>query len=550
VPAAAMTASMACAACGEDAPPGFRLLGWKPATVLGADAWRCPDCWVPYPKQHQFLSLGCFEALYGGAAGGGKSDALLMDAVWPVLQDMQLAAAGQKRRRYGSKYMALLLRREMEDLKKSLIPRSRQLYPRLGGKYNENDKKWTFPGGEVVFFGHAQHEHDIEQYQGAAFCYVGFDELTTFTEYQYKYMMSRVRSAHGIPCYLRSATNPGGIGHAWVRRRWVAWLGVSLEERGEDGAGAPTAKPTEVLHFVREGEDDERAIGGEEARELRRARDAAPTQAEREAMPLALGRTFVPATLRDNPSLADDGRYARSLEELDRVTRARLRDGDWDAKESPGELFQRHWFPVVDRDAVPAEVVRVRVWDRAATEPSAQNTDPDWTAGVLIAVDRDGIYYIEDIRRFRRRPHGVMNAVLATAEQDGQGVMIIIIRDPAQAGKAEALSYITALAGYTVFARKEEGDKVTRAKPFSAQAEAGNVKVVRGAWNPAFFAEAEQFPGGKKDQIDASSMGFNEITMAARRARWFRRPVVPAASSTAQPERVASAPVAADDDDE
>lgn len=433
---------------------------------------KCAVCWEPSPgPQARFLSLTCFEALYGGAAGGGKSDALLVDAVRYV------------GRGYGTNYKALLLRREFPDLEKSLIVRSRQLYPILGGVPRNDGKEWRFPGGEVVYFGHAQHERDIEQYQGAEFQFVGFDELTTFTEYQYTYIISRIRSARGVPTRLRAATNPGGVGHDWVFRRFGAWL---------DPKSAVKAEPGQVLYFVRA--DD---------RELVVAKGTAG----------AAGRTFVPARLEDNKYLSVDGQYERGLAELDKVTRERLRNGDWLIQPSKGAYFKRGYFDFVD--VAPADVIdRVRRWDLAATEPKP-GRDPDWTVGLKMSKSRDGVYYVEDVTRFRESPHKVEFGIRSTAEMDGQRCRIMIPQDPGQAGKAQVAYYVRSLAGFDVRGLPETGDKVTRAQPVSAQCEARNVKLVRGAWNDDFIRELEAFPeGAHDDQVDAFANAFTALINA------------------------------------
>jgi len=420
-----------------------------------------PDDWLPNPgPQARFLSLTCFEALYGGAAGGGKSDALLVDAIRYV------------GRGYGTDYSALLLRREIPDLEKSLIIRSHDLYPRIGGRYNEVKKTWRFPGGERIYFGHMQHERDRLQYQGAAFQFVGFDEVTSFTETQYTYLISRLRSARGVPRRLRSATNPGGEGHEWVFRRFGAWL---------DPEAGFRAAPSEVVYFVKDG-DAERPVP-------KGTKDA-------------LGRVFVPARLADNPYLAADGQYDRALGELDAVTRKQLREGDWLIKPAAGLYFKRTYFDIVD--AAPADAIRVRHWDRAATEPE-KGKDPDWTVGLKLAKSRDGVYFVEHVERFRESPLGVEQAIKATASQDGKRCMVHLAKDPGAAGKFEAEYYVRALDGYDVRAESETGDKLTRAQPVSAQAEARNIKLVRGAWNEAFIRELERFPtqGVHDDQVDA-----------------------------------------------
>jgi predicted phage terminase large subunit-like protein len=450
----------------------------------------CAVCWEPQSApQRRFLSLTCREALYGGAAGGGKSDSLLVDAVRYV------------GRGYGTKYSALLLRREFPELETTLIARSWDLYPRLGGRYNEQKKVWRFPAGEKVHFGHLQHAGDVMQYSGAAFCFIGFDELTTFLESQYKFLISRLRSAHGIPLRLRGATNPGGEGHDWVFKRFRPWLDTRAEY---DGC---RAIPGEVVYFVRDPADPskEYSVSRDEALCLLSAREAEGSAARREAMPHPLGRTFVPAKLEDNPFLYNDGEYARGLAELDLVTRERLRGGNWLIKPARGLLFRADWFQLVP--AAPADGLRIRYWDRAATEVTP-GKDPDWTVGVRM-VKHEGKYYVDDVVRFRGSPAQVEARIKQTAELDGRGCRVGIEQDPGSAGKFEAEYYIRALAGYDVRAYPVTKDKVTRAQPCSAQAEAKNVCLVVGKWTEAFIQEAEQFPeGSHDDQVDALSGAF------------------------------------------
>lgn len=210
----------------------------------------------PHPPQAAFLLLEHREALYGGAAGGGKSDALLMAA----LQYVDVPG-----------YSAILFRRTFADLALpgALMDRAEQWLRGTDARWNDRDKTWTFPSGATLTFGYLEHEGDKYRYQGAEFQFVGFDELTQFTETQYRYLFSRLRRLQGseVPIRMRGATNPGGDGHQWVHARFLV-------------AGA------------------------------------------------AEGRVFVPAKLDDNPSL-DREEYVQSLSELDEVTRRHLLDGDW-----------------------------------------------------------------------------------------------------------------------------------------------------------------------------------------------------------------------------
>lgn len=171
-----------------------------------------------------------------------------------------------------------------------------------------------------------------------------------------------------------------------------------------------------------------------------------------------------------------------------------------------GALFRREWFGIVD--VAPKCASIVRHWDRAATEKKS-TSDPDWTAGVKIGRTRDGQLFILDVVRFRGSPLDVRRRMLNVAQQDGRHVRISIEQEPGAAGVADAADTVRHLAGFDVRISKTSTSKELRASPLSAQAEAGNVRVVRGLWNAAFLDEIEQFPGGRfDDQVDAAAGAF------------------------------------------
>lgn len=240
-----------------------------------------PDEYIPQkptPRQKLFLDLeDKLEVFYGGAAGGGKSSALLMAALKYV---------------HIPNYAALLLRRSYTDLSLpgALMDRAHQW---LHGKahWSGMEKKWTFPSGATLTFGYLANENDKFQYQGSELQYIGFDELSQFTETQYTYLFSRLRRLKdgNVPLRMRSGSNPGGLGALWVRDRFIPddfTPEFALEER--------------VWEKI--GEDPE--TGEDQV------------------------RYFVPARLDDNPHL-DQHEYDLSLRNLDPVTRAQLRRGDW-----------------------------------------------------------------------------------------------------------------------------------------------------------------------------------------------------------------------------
>ncbi|MGB1561563.1 MAG: phage terminase large subunit [Sinimarinibacterium flocculans] len=184
--------------------------------------------------------------------------------------------------------------------------------------------------------------------------------------------------------------------------------------------------------------------------------------------------------------------------------------GQYQQRPTPreGGMFKRSWFEVVD--AAPATTRKVRRWDLASTEQSAGG-DPDWTVGLLLS-ECAGTYYIEDVQRDRLSPAGVDRMLKSTASQDGRTVKIRLPQDPGAAGKAVASHHVKWLVGYDVRATPETGSKEVRATPVSAQAEAGNIKLVRGAWNEAFLEEVSMFPNAPHDdQVDALSGAFAEL---------------------------------------
>lgn len=289
---------------------------------------------TPHPRQHAFCLLPHDEALFGGAAGGGKTDALLMAA----LQYVDVPG-----------YAALLLRRTFRQLsmEESLLDRAAEWLSPTAAKWSGKDYRWTFPSGATLSFGYLDRDDDRWQYQSAAFQYVGFDELTQWrNDIAYRYLFSRLRrldtpEMRAVPLRMRAATNPGGLGHDWVKARFID-----------------------------------------------------PNTRERSAV-------FLQSLLHDNPSL-DAASYVKGLEKLDPITRAHLLAGRWDIRPM-GNMLKREWFRL-DVEA-PSGLSLCRFWDLAATEPHDGNKDPDWTVGALVGLDDLGNWWVLDIQRVRLSSH-------------------------------------------------------------------------------------------------------------------------------------------------
>ena len=429
--------------------------------------------------QERFLSTPADIAIYGGAAGGGKSFALLLEAL---------------RHTGNPKYGAVIFRRHATEIRKEggLWDESEALYQLAGGEPRQGLLDWRFRSGARISFSHLEHEKDKYTWQGAQIALIAFDELTHFSKSQFFYMLSRNRSTCGIRPYIRASTNPDA--DSWVAD-FISWW---IDER----TGYPIPERSGVIrYFIRRGED---LIWGDSRQELL---DAHPDAIDAEIKSL----TFISSSIYDNKILLEkDPGYLGNLKALSLVDRERLLGGNWKIRPSAGLYFKRSYFEVVD--AAPVAAKKVRAWDLAATEATEGN-DPDWTAGLLMSRDAHGTFYVEHVERFRGSSNKVEAAIGNIGASDGKEARIRLPEDPGQAGKAQARYLVSRLAGYDVRVKRVTGSKETRAKPASAQAEAGNIKIVRGGWNEAFLSELENFPGtnSKDDQVDALSDALDEL---------------------------------------
>lgn len=427
--------------------------------------------------QTDFLKSNAHIAIFGGAAGGGKSYALLLEPL---------------RHFQNPKFGGVIFRKNSTQIRNEggLWDESMELYSQLGGVARESFLEWTFPSGARLKFAHIDTEKDVYSWQGSQIPFIGFDELVHFSETQFFYMLSRNRSTSGVPGYVRATCNPDA--DSWVRRLIDWWIGPD---------GYPIRERSGVLRwFIR---IDNTIIWAPAQEELIK-------QYGEETMPKSL--TFIMSTIYDNKVLlAKDPSYLANLKALPRVEMLRLLGGNWDVKFSAGSLFQREWFPIVD--AIPSGwISSVRFWDRAATKPNEQNKDPDWTRGLMLYKYPDGNFLVADIKSIRDTPGEVEKLIRNTASHDTNRTRIMSQQDPGSAGVMEREHFIRMLAGYDVKTVVISKDKITRAKPVSAQCQVGNIRVLRAPWNNEFFSELENFPDGTHDDIvDVFSGAFNEL---------------------------------------
>ncbi len=358
---------------------------------------------------------------------------------------------------------------------------------------------WRFPSGAHIEMTHLEQDSSVYAHDGAQYAMVGFDELQHFTEFQFWYMLSRLRSMCGLRPYLRGTCNPHP--NSFLAKLLIPFW---VDEEGD----AIFERSGVIRWFIR---DDVGELHWADSREELVQRFGPRSK------PMSF--TFIPARLSDNPILmAADPTYETKLEALPLIERRRLRDGNWKIRAGAGTLFKRDWFDYADK--APMKVLaRVRAWDLAATEVSAENKDPAWTVGMLMSITDDGQVFVEDLEALRGKPGAVKQRVKRTAERDGSEVIVAIWRDPGQAGVDQVEeNYRKLLKGFKFMPKIAAKDKVTYSYALSAKADpdgpdGSQVTLVRGDWNKRFLDRHEEFPDGKfKDDVDASSLGMHTLS--------------------------------------
>lgn len=433
----------------------------------------------PAPKQEAWLRLDAEEALFGGSAGSGKSDAALLAA----LQYVDVPA-----------YSAAIFRLTDVDAEKpgAILNRARAWFAGTAAKWDEKSNSFVFPALQLgsgepasIHFGYGKTKSELEnRYSGPAFQFILVEELQQWQQDAYLWLFSRMRRliGHRVPLRMRANCNPpsfGSRGSGWIRGRFI---------------------------------DHARHVGdGKLYREHWQARERGEpipdppyfeSPASTEALDLALklgrkaqGAFFIPAFPEDNPGL-DWEDYRFKMMKLDAATRAQLERGDW-WKVSGGKFFKPEWFedggPVKYMAAAPANLVPIRAWDLAATK-AKKGKDPDWSAGVKMAkevLEGDALrIWILDARRTRDDPGGVEKFVKDAADEDGQLVKVHMEEEPGSAGKNNTHNYAAkVLKGHQVEGHRKTGPKPEYWKPLSSDMRNGLVVLLRGPWNGEFTDE-------------------------------------------------------------
>lgn len=447
----------------------------------------------PQPgPQTAFMATPANVCIYGGAAGGGKSFGLLMSA----LRYKNVPGFG-----------CTIFRRNFNQIfsQGGLWDESMKIYQGIRGADPKFARgQWWFrnQNGDIVSkvtFAHIERDEDVHKWQGSQICEIGFDELTHFSEKTFFYMLSRNRSTCGVEPFIRATCNPDA--DSWVAKFIEWWIdpdtGYPIPERS--GKLRWFVRRDEILYWANTKQELWKQFGLKTPEEKAEPRSV----------------TFIMSKLEDNQELLKvNPGYMANLKAMSVIERERLLHGNWKIKAAAGLFFKRS--QVGDYlSFVPDDVIEwVRCWDLAATEKT-ENGDPAFTAGVLMGKRKNGRYIVADVVNKQMSASDVRQTIKHTAQQDiakYKRVKIRLPKDPGQAGKEQAESYIKFLAGFNVVTVAETGSKEARAEPMAAQWQAGNFDVLAGAWNEEYLQQLENFPDSKfKDMVDASANAFTEL---------------------------------------
>lgn len=437
--------------------------------------------------QTMFMASSADIVIYGGAAGGGKTYALLLEA----LRHKDVKGFGGVI--FRKNFTQITAEGGLWDASNKIFSQVPDAHSRKTPKYH-----WRFYSGAKLHFAHLDREEDLQAWQGTEIAYLGFDELTHFTKHQFLYMLSRNRSTCGVKPYVRCTCNPDS--DSWVADFISWWInqdtGYPIRERS--GIVRYMCVLNNVIHW------------GDSPEELEKEYNIPPTDCK--------SVTFIASRLEDNKILMQsDPSYLSNLKAMTEVDMERLLYGNWKIKAQAGRFFKRTQIPVDGYlTQIPDDVLYwCRAWDLAATDED-ENGDADYTAGVLIGRRKNGRFIVADVINQQIKAGDVEKLIQMTAISDrnkyGYNYRVRLPQDPGAAGKIVAKQYLNNLSGFDVKKESVSGSKQLRATPFAAQWQNGFIDVLVAPWNEDYFSQLESFPESKHDDmVDASSDAFNEL---------------------------------------
>lgn len=435
--------------------------------------------------QTMFMASSADIVIYGGAAGGGKTYALLLEA----LRHKDVKGFG-----------AVIFRKNFTQItaEGGLWDASTKIFSQVPDAHQRKTPKlhWKFDAGAKLTFAHLDREEDLLAWQGTEIAYLAFDELTHFTKHQFLYMLSRNRSTCGVKPYVRATCNPDS--DSWVADFISWWI--------DQDTGYPIRERSGVVRYMCVLNDV--IYWGDSPEDLAEKYDIPPTDCK--------SVTFIASRLEDNKILmTSDPSYLSNLKAMTEVDMERLLYGNWKIKAQAGRYFKRTQVTIIAE--APNDIIMwCRAWDLAATDED-ENGDADLTAGVLMGLRKGGTVVVLNVINQRIKAGDVEKLVYNTALIDrqryGYQYIVRVPQDPGQAGKVLAGQYVKLLSGFNVKTLPVSGSKELRATPFAAQWQNGNVEVLLGDWNEEYFSQLESFPESKHDDmVDASSDAFSELT--------------------------------------
>jgi len=424
----------------------------------------------PQPgPQEQFLSTSADIAIYGGAAGGGKSFGLLLEPLRHVTRNPEFAA--------------VFFRRSTVQVRNpgGLWDESVKLYGQVrGAQPVAHVLEWNFGEGGKVKFGHLEHDSTVLDWQGAQIPLIGFDELTHFSRAQFFYMLSRNRSTCGVRPYVRATCNPDA--DSWVAE-FIAWwidqdTGYAIAER----AGV-------IRWFARIGDA---LMWGDTAEVLIEAYGP-------EAMPKSV--TFIPASIQDNKALlAADPGYLANLNALPTVERERLKNGNWKIRPAAGLYFQADWVRWYEKRPVALRIYGAS--DYAVTDPEDTDVEPDFTEHGIFGVDADWNIFVLDWWFGQTESDKWIDAQLDLVQKwkpqiwFGEGGVIRRATEPLVRRMSRERDVFQVCRWLTSIA-----DKTARARGFQARMSAGKVYWPKTDWARRALAQLDAFPVGRFDDV-------------------------------------------------